>query len=230
MQRLQSGCERLGIQIPDQDTLRREAEYLIGMREKSVLKLILTRGESRRGYSVPEPSHPNRILYLSDWPDELHARADAGIRLGYCATRLGINPSTAGMKHLNRLEQVLARSEWQDDSIFEGIMLDIQDRVVEGTMSNLFIEQNGKLLTPDLSDSGVAGVVRGLVLELATLMDEPVSENRLNKDDLLSADACYITNSILGIRRVARLEQHRFNEARAMNPVLKAAAARVFNS
>ena len=230
VQRLQTGCERLGIQTPDVDRLRQEAESLIGVQEKGVLKLVLTRGNSQRGYAVPNDIHPNRIMYFSNWPDALQARADAGVRLRFCTTRLGMNPSTAGIKHLNRLEQVLARNEWQDDSIFEGLMLDSQDKVVEGTMSNLFIEQRGKLLTPDLSQSGVAGVVRSLVLEVADQMGEPVSEGQLTTDDLLQADACYITNSLLGVRQVASLERRRFDISSTMNPILKAAAARVFDA
>lgn len=230
MQRLQTGCECLGIQTPDADELRGEAESLIGSQQKGVLKLVLTRGESQRGYLAPNDVHPNRIMYLSGWPDVSQARAEAALRLRFCTTRLGMNPSTAGIKHLNRLEQVLARNEWQDDSIFEGLMLDVQDKVVEGTMSNLFIEHSGRLLTPDLSQSGVAGVVRGLVLELAAEMGEPVSESRLTTNDLLQADACYITNSLLGVRRVASLEQRRFDVSYAVNPVMQAAAARVFDA
>lgn len=218
------------MQAPDVDTLHYEAQSLIGSQEKGVLKLILTRGDSQRGYVAPSGIRPNRILYLSDWPHAMQVRADAGVRLRFCTTRLGINPSIAGIKHLNRLEQVLARNEWQDDSIFEGLMLDVENRVVEGTMSNLFIEQNGKLLTPDLSQCGVAGVVRGLVLDVADEMGQSVLETRLTIDDLLNADACYITSSLLGVRQVARLEQCRFKESSTMNPVMKAAAARVFDS
>ncbi len=229
VQRLKTGCERLGMQLPDEEVLRHEAQSLIGSQEKGVLKLILTRGESQRGYVVPSGIQSNRILYLSDWPQALLARADAGLRLRFCTTRLGMNPATAGMKHLNRLEQVLARNEWQDDSIFEGLMQDTQNSVVEGTMSNLFMERNGKLLTPDLSQSGVAGVVRGLVLDLADQMGEPISESRLTRDDLLHADACYITSSLLGVRQVARLEQRRFDKSSIMNPIIQAAAAQVFD-
>ena len=230
VRRLQAGCERLGIQSPDADTLRQEAASLVGLQKKGVLKLILTRGDSERGYAVPDDIHPNRIMYFSDWPDALQARADAGVRLRFCNTRMGMNPSTAGIKHLNRLEQVLARKEWQDDSIIEGLMQDGQDKVVEGTMSNLFIEQEGKLLTPELSQSGVAGVVRGLVLEIAEQMGEPVSQQRLTTDDLLQAHACYITNSLLGVRQVASLERRRFNASSTMHRILKAAAARVFDA
>lgn len=229
LQRLKTGCERLGIQAPDEELLHHEAHSLIGLREKGVLKLILTRGESQRGYAVPEDIQTNRILYLSDWPHALLARADANLRLRFCTTRLGMNPSTAGMKHLNRLEQVLARNEWQDDSIFEGLMQDVQNWVVEGTMSNLFMEKSGKLLTPDMSQSGVTGVVRGLVLDVADRMGAPISESRLTRDDLLQADACYITSSLLGVRQVARLEQRRYDDSSLMNPVMKAAAARVFD-
>lgn len=230
LQRLQSGCERLGMRAPDVDTLLQEVHSLTGLLDRAVVKLIITRGNSQRGYAPPDTGQPNRILYLSDWPEDLQMRADAGVRLRFCATRLGINPSIAGIKHLNRLEQVLARNEWRDGSILEGIMLDVQGRVVEGTMSNLFVEKNGRLRTPELSQSGVKGVVRELVLDVAMEMGLPVSETTINPDDLIQADACYITNSILGVRRVAGLEQRNFNEAMIIHPVMKEAATRVFDS
>ena len=228
MRRLQAGGERLNIQIPSAKTLWQEALSLIGSRARGVLKLILTRGDSERGYAAPANIVCKRIMYLSDWPSGLQDKWDAGVRLGFCSTRLGMNPSLAGIKHLNRLEQVLARNEWQDESITEGIMLDMQDRVVEGTMSNLFIEHDGRLLTPDLSQAGVAGVVRELVMDTAERLGQAVTETNISKEQLLQADACYITNSLLGIRPVTQLEQHTFNASFMHNKVMKSAAEQVF--
>lgn len=230
MQRLQDSCERLGMKAPDLDTLHQEVHSLIGLQDRAVVKLILTRGNSQRGYAPPDGGQSNRILYLFHWPDEMQARVDAGVRLRFCTTRLGMNPSIAGIKHLNRLEQVLARSEWRDESIFEGVMLDVQNRVVEGTMSNLFIEKNGNLLTPELSQSGIKGVVREMVLDVAMEMGVPVSETNVNSDDLIQADACFITNSLMGVSRVAWLEQHSFNASLRYHPVMKEAATRAFGS
>ncbi len=230
MQRLLSGCERLGMQTFDLTLLRHQARSLINTQQKGVLKLILTRGNSRRGYAAPTSVLPNQILYLSDWPHEMQAKADACLRLRFCTTPLSINPLTAGIKHLNRLEQILARSEWQDESIFEGVMMDVQGRVVEGTMSNLFIENDGRLLTPDLGRCGVAGVVRGLILDVADEMSNSIAVTEITRDDLLQADACYITNSLLGVRQVSWLERRRFTESSTMNPVMKVAANRVFGS
>jgi 4-amino-4-deoxychorismate lyase len=112
----------------------------------------------------------------------------------------------AGIKHLNRLEQVLARSEWDDPEIAEGLMLDTEGRVVEGTMSNLFLVRDRTLLTPDLSCCGVAGIMRGLVLDLARELGIRVVECALVPADLEVVDALFVTNSLIGLCPVQELD------------------------
>jgi 4-amino-4-deoxychorismate lyase len=132
---------------------------------------------------------------MPDYPDSCLS----GIHVRQCQHRLGLNPALAGIKHLNRLEQVLARSEWDDDTIHEGLMLDINDRLVEGTMSNLFLVRDGALLTPPISDAGIAGVMRAKVMELAREQHIPVFETVLTLAELASAEEVFVTNSIIRI-------------------------------
>lgn len=117
----------------------------------------------------------------------------------------------AGIKHLNRLEQILARNEWQDDNIFEGLMLSSHGRVVEGTMSNLFFIKSGKLYTPDLSNAGVAGIIRDVILEVAHSLKIPTNIAHINVAELNAADEIFITNSLLGAWPVCQLEQQKFS-------------------
>ena len=128
-----------------------------------------------------------------------------GITARLCKTRLGLNPTLAGMKHLNRLEQVLARAEWSDDSVQEGIVLDLNGYVIEGTMSNLFYAKNGKLFTASLNLCGIAGILRGWIFEQL-----PVMEHDFFLEQLLYADEVFVCNSIMGICGVQKIENHHF--------------------
>jgi len=213
MQRLQLGCRRLNIPPPDSQLLLDEARQIVGRRHKAVLKIIITRGEGGRGYRPPAQTstRPNRIVSLHDWPDYTAANASEGISLRYCSTPLGINPVLAGVKHLNRLEQVMARSEWNDAEIQEGIMLNSWGDVIEGTMSNLFFIKDGMLHSPDLSNCGVAGIMRGVILELARSANIPLKVGCYNRADMDAADELFITNSLIGIWPVQRLEQRSFD-------------------
>lgn len=116
-----------------------------GSTHRAVVKIILTRGEGGRGYAPPAEASPNRIVALYPWPVYPPGHATAGVRLRFCRRRYGINPALAGIKHLNRLEQILARAEWQDQAIAEGLVMDLHDNVIEGTMSNFFYAQRPRL-------------------------------------------------------------------------------------
>jgi len=212
MRRLQLGCRILNIPPPDTQQLLDEARQIIGSRDKAVLKIIITRGEGGRGYRPPSPTNtrPSRIFSLHDWPDYPATNTSEGISLRYCSTPLGINPVLAGVKHLNRLEQVMARSEWNEAEIQEGIMLNILDNVIEGTMSNLFFIKDGTLHSPDLSNCGVAGIMRGVILDLARSANIPLEIGCYKRADTDAADELFITNSLIGIWPVQRLEQRTF--------------------
>lgn len=208
--RLAEGCERLGIAAPEGDTLRREARRLCAGDRRSVLKIIVTRGAGGRGYRPPERPVPTRILSRHPWPDHAPAAWREGVVVRVCTTRLATQPLLAGIKHLNRLEQVMARREWDDPVIGEGLMLDTDGFVVDGTMSNLFIVAGGRLATPDLSLSGVAGVMRAVVLEAAAKLKVPAEVTRLTLDRVRAADEAFLTNSLIRIWPVRELDGKRY--------------------
>jgi 4-amino-4-deoxychorismate lyase len=151
------------------------------------------------GYRVPEKVVPRRILQLHPWPDFPPAAGEAGVAVRLCATRLCHNPQLAGIKHLNRLEQVLARREWDEPQIGEGLLLDVDGRLVEGTMSNLFLVREQLLLTPDLRRCGVAGIMRSIILEQAERQSLRAEIRALDSADLLAADEVFLCNSLIGI-------------------------------
>lgn len=197
--RLLRGCERLGIPAPDPLCLAQEAASLCAGVPRGVLKLILTRGVGGRGYRPPPQPEPTRILSLHAWPDYPASHREQGVKVRLCSTPLALNRRLAGLKHLNRLEQILARAEWDDDDISEGLMLDTRGRLVEGTMSNLFLVRGSRLLTPDLSEAGVAGIMRELVLEAAAELDIELGVEALRLADLAAADEAFLCNSVIGI-------------------------------
>lgn len=205
MARLVEGCRRLAIPPPDENLLRAEAEQLMAIpQERAVLKIIVTRGSGGRGYRPPAACQPRRLLYLSPWPEYPASWARHGVEVHLCGTRLACNPALAGIKHLNRLEQVLARAEWDDPAIAEGLMLDTDGHVIEGTMSNLWLVQEGCLLTPSLERCGVAGVMRAHLLAQARELGLACSEAVLELSDLEQAEEVFLSNSLIGIWPVRR--------------------------
>lgn len=157
--RLEEGCRRLAIPL-DTAALRQELLAFCAALGDGVAKLIVTRGEGLRGYAPPAEASPRRILSGSPRPAYPERHWQQGVRLFACRTRLAEQPLLAGLKHLNRLEQVLARAEWSDAGHAEGLMLDVHERVVEGVFSNLLLVLDGTLVAPDLRRCGVAGVMR----------------------------------------------------------------------
>ncbi|MGR8933174.1 MAG: aminodeoxychorismate lyase [Gammaproteobacteria bacterium] len=210
LRRLENGCRRLSIPFPDIALLSGEAHILYRNAEQAVLKIIVTRGSGGRGYRQPEHIAATRALSLHPFPQYPAALQYEGITARFCNTPLGSNPALAGLKHLNRLEQVLARAEWQDPEISEGLMLDMHGGVIEGTMSNLFIVKNGLLHTDALQQCGVAGIVREVLLEACARHGQPVALRPLPRSEVLSADAIFVTNSLIGLWPVRALEDRRF--------------------
>lgn len=197
--RLAEGCRRLGLLCPDAGVLQAEAKQLAGSSHRGILKIILTRGAAGRGYAPGPAMTANRILSLHAWPQYPASHRDQGIRARLCHLRLSINPVLAGIKHLNRLEQILARAEWSDPDIAEGLTLNHAGQLIEGTMSNLFLRQGKVLFTPDVAQSGVAGIVRGRILAAAGALDQEMIISTLDLHDLESADELFLCNSVIGI-------------------------------
>lgn len=207
LQRLSEGCARLGIAAPDSTQLRDEIRRVCATATDGVLKIVITRGAGARGYRPAADLCATRIVSLNALPP---ASSNPAVNLRWCETRLGRNTALAGMKHLNRLEQVLAQREWNDPAIDEGLMLDSEGELVCATMSNVFIVRNHAVVTPDLRFCGVRGIMRGEVLRAARELNIAVSEAALWPRDVENADEVFITNVIRGVRSVAAIGPRRW--------------------
>jgi 4-amino-4-deoxychorismate lyase len=203
LNRLYAGCERLKILPPDRAQLLAEIEKVTTKLRSGVLKIVLTRGPSDRGYRPSRSALPTRVVALYPAPEP---QPDRLLRIRWCETRLGRNARLAGIKHLNRLEQVLAQAEWTEAAIAEGLVLDTEGEVVSGTASNLFVVRDGVLLTPDLRFCGVRGVMREQVLRVAEQLGLSSSEEPLWPQDLATAEEVFVTSAIRGVRSVGLLE------------------------
>ncbi len=210
LQRLHAGTARLRLPAADPEVLRREVNALAADVGECVIKIILTAGEGGRGYLRPESPACRRIVSTSPLPPHPPERWSAGVCVRVCETRLAVQPALAGIKHCNRLEQVLARAEWSDPAIAEGLVLDTAGNLVEGTMSNVFAVQGGIVRTPSLTGSGVRGVMRDAVMDLAATAGFPVEEVDGPLDDWLGADALFLTNSVIGIWPVSQVEDRQY--------------------
>ena len=205
LDRLKRGCRTLAIPC-NSEALRRQLTAFSVELVNGVAKLIVSRGEGRRGYAQPDPVIPRTIILGSPFPNYPDAHFTQGVKLYSCTTRLAEQPLLAGLKHLNRLEQVLARSEWQDPAYAEGLMRDMSGLVIEGVFSNLFIIESGKLLTPALDRCGVAGVMREELLERAGLIGVDTQVTDITLERLLDADEVFMCNSLYGVWPVRQIE------------------------
>ncbi len=211
--RLSSGCKRLKISPQDMLLLLAEATSLTSSLDQGVLKITITRGQGGRGYAFPDRVQVTRILAVYPEPDYPSVVKLNGIKLKTCKTRLPINPLLAGIKHLNRLEQVLARSEFNSPEYHEGLMLDREGRPVEGVMSNIFWVRSGQLFTPVLDNCGVEGVIRSIIIELAEKNSIACKIAAFNMDDLMTSDEVFMTNSLIGIWSVRQIDEVHFSPA-----------------
>lgn len=210
MSRLADGCRRLNIPIPNAQQLLVEAQQLCSDKALAVLKIIITRGSGGRGYRAPDPVEATRIISIYPWPSHPDENITQGICVHLCDTQLSHQPALAGIKHLNRLEQIIARNEWDDPNISEGLMSDIDGNVVEGTMSNYFAVINKELVSPEILDCGVAGIMRSHIMAQAILHGISVHERKIKLDELYAADELFICNSIIGVWPVRKLADHSY--------------------
>ena len=222
LKRLEQGCTRLKISFPDNNLLTYETRSLINSNDRGVIKIMITRGQGGRGYVLPDTSEASRIISLYPWPEYPIENYSDGVNLRICDYRYANNPALAGIKHLNRLEQILARSEWSDDDIAEGIVLDQEDNIIEGTMSNVFYFSNNTLFTPDLSTSGVDGIIRNKIIELASGLNISVEINKSSVETLINADEVFICNSIIGLWSAKKINDKLFPIGEKNKQILQA--------
>ncbi len=208
--RLEEGCRRLEIPAPSRSLLAHEIDAHCPRRGRAVVKLIVTRGPGARGYLPPEPVTPTRVLAISQWPAYPDSYYRDGISMRTCQLRLAENPALAGIKHLCRLEQVLAQLELRGYAIQQGLMLDASGCVVGGTSSNVFVVNGGSLSTPALTRCGIKGVMRRSVLDAARTLGLRAEERDILPAELAGADELFVTNALFGIWPVTDLDGRRF--------------------
>lgn len=209
-QKLVADCAAIGIVCPSAELLMSDfqklfEQELFSANSHQVAKIIITRGEGERGYAPPVITVPSRVLIKSSMPHYADVNYEQGVQLHVCSIKLSAQPKLAGIKHLNRLENVMARMEWRDEAIFDGLLLDNHGNVIECTMSNIFMRRANKLLTPDLTQCGVAGITRQRILGLSKLLDLEIVIGSFTLSELLQADEVIICNSLYGAFQVHKI-------------------------
>jgi 4-amino-4-deoxychorismate lyase len=195
-ERLHRGAQRLGMPLPRMSAVEARIGDIIGGCDAGVLKLLATRGSGGRGYAPPGEPTPAWMLALHPLPD----RQMQGLRLHWCEMRLAVQPRLAGIKHCNRLEQVLARAECLQAGSDEGLMRSGAGDVVGATAANLLLLRDGIWSTPPVDACGVAGVCRGWLVESGLVEVAELSPRQVE-----SADALALCNAVRGILPVASL-------------------------
>lgn len=196
--RLEAGATRLALALPAIAVVERELRALFDDDGDGVAKLIVSRGDGGRGYAPTPEAAPLWRLSRHDPPP---ASREGGLVLRWCETRLALQPALAGIKHCNRLEQVLARAEWRDAGIDEGLMRSTEGDVVCATSANLFVLHGDRWSTPAVDRCGVAGTCRAWVLA-----ETAANETRVAIEDVRTADSVLLCNAVRGILPVARLD------------------------
>lgn len=206
------GCRKLHIPVPAVAELKDELRQAAMERPHAVLKLVVTRGVGARTYRPPHPARQVRILLRFAWPEYPAVWVERGVHVRICDTHLGHNSRLAGLKHLNRLEQVLAQSEWTEtDDIQEGLMTDGEGSVISGTATNVFAWlSHGVLATPSLRLCGVAGIMRRYLLERAQQTGMQLRVATLSLAELMKAQEIFLTNTLIGVWPVATIGHWRY--------------------
>ena len=208
LERLEFGCERLQIAAPNLEEIRTEVVQLARDVERAIVKVLVTAGEAvARGYARSGNERATRITIRYPWPHETAAQLHDGVMVRTLTLRLGENPRLAGLKHCNRLEQILARAELATAAgLAEGILFSSSGNLVSGTSSNVFLVRESCLLTPRIDLCGVAGVMRRVVLREARQVGIPTRECELRAPDVQVADEVFLTNARVGIWPVRTLD------------------------
>ena len=211
-QKLVADCAAINIVCPSAELLMSDLSQLFladaeNVDLHAVAKIIITRGEGNRGYTPPAITAPMRVVTKSAMPTYPEERFEQGVNLMVCETRLAAQSKLAGVKTLNRLENVLARMEWASVEFADGIMLDIQDNVIECTAANIFARFGDTLITPSLASCGIAGITRQRIIELAPMLKLKTSVESFDLKKLCSADEVIICSSLYGAWQVNRVQQ-----------------------
>lgn len=223
LERIRRSSERLFLNLSMDELEKNLLRFLKEMPQagRFILKVIVTRGEGRRSYRISEDSKSRIILELFEFQgyEELKAKRADGLKVSFCHQPISHQPSLAGIKHLNRLENVLLASEPHLTSFHEAFVFDVDGFLVEGLSSNIFLLKDDVLYTPVLDKAGVEGVVKAWVKSELKRRSIAFVEKQLIKENILQADAIFMTNCIIGVCKVSSIDQHswQFNEVKMNN-------------
>ena len=214
-QKLVADCAAINIVCPSAELLMSDLSLLFSAEasenSQAVAKIIITRGEGNRGYTPPAITAPMRVVTKSAMSQYPEIRFSEGVNLTVCETRLASQAKLAGIKHLNRLENVLARMEWTDthmtNGIADGIMLDSAGNVIECTSANIFARFGDTLITPSLHQCGVAGITRQRIIDLAYTLSLKATVEVIDLPTVLSADEVIICNSLYSAWQVKTIQE-----------------------
>lgn len=205
LERLENGCLRLGFDAPSRPTFLADIGQL-SLPRFGLLRLTCTRGPGGRGYQPPAAPAVNRIVEVSEAPARPAAWWRDGVKVRHCATHLAVQPRLAGVKHLNRLEQVLARAEWNDPEVAEGLMTTPDGRLVEATASNLIIDDGDKLIVPDTRNAGVDGIMQAALLDRAIVRGIRHEHRFIASRSVDSSLGVMLCNSLIGVWPVRSID------------------------
>ena len=207
--RLNRGCEQLKISKVDESVWLSDVKKALSLYsyDRCVVKLILSRGESLRGYGFKDDIKPVRAVIVLELQN---TTLNNLFSLEYCQSGYNSNPKLAGIKHCNRLEQVLARAGLKSD---EGIMLDENHNVISVTQGIIYAIHGNTLITPKLDKCGVEGTRRAIILDLAKLLGIKVKVDTLSAKELVQADEVFISNSIKEIQSITQIGEISFGES-----------------
>lgn len=193
--RLQHTARQLAITLADWNQISHavtntiEAEQLTD----AVLKVQISRGDSSRGYSPQGVTPANVVISHSNLPDYRNWQQQ-GVKVGLAELRLAVQPVLAGLKHCNRLEQVLLKKEACERQLDDLLVCDQQGYITEAIAANLFLHRGGRWYTPQLSRAGVAGVMRSHLLSVHS----DIEQVNWLLPELANVDAMVLTNALMG--------------------------------
>ena len=214
LRRIKDGCQLMQINLPFDEEIIRQRNLILkaSLKEKKsgLLKMVVTRGVGGRGYKFERNMIPTIIFLSLPKPKVKKEYFKQGVVVKICKTQLSKNTNLFGYKHLNRLDSVLARSEWEDKNIFEGIFVDSKRNILEGTMTNIFFVHEKTLITPPIIDSGINGVMRQVIIDKAKFFFDKLVIQKINLRDVEKFDQMFLTNSVLKVIPVIRFEKKKF--------------------
>ncbi|MDC9614179.1 aminodeoxychorismate lyase [Xenorhabdus khoisanae] len=213
IKRLQKGVEKLFMPALDWTQLENHIKQVVQGCESGVLKVILSRGAGGRGYGIDHEIEPTKILSLNPYPAQYITLRQNGAELALSPISMGINPYLAGIKHLNRLEQVLIKRFIEQSKVDEALVLDSDGLLVECCTANIFWRKGKNVYTPDLSQCGVEGIMRQKIIELLADSDYSLSFVMRYPEALAHADEVIICNSLMPVVPVNQIQAHKYQPA-----------------